>query len=107
MTKRSQLRRQDPDDLVPADCRQSPQRFQKHRPKTDKGKQRSRGNALRHGLTAETVIGTLEDAHDYKAFEAAVAADFDAHLRLNESWSCGLRDCYGDCAARRASKSVC
>jgi hypothetical protein len=62
MTKRSQLRRQDPDDLVPADCRQSPQRFQKHRPKTDKGKQRSRGNALRHGLTAETVIGTLEDA---------------------------------------------
>jgi hypothetical protein len=60
MTKRSQLRRQDPDDLVPADCRQSPQRFQKHRPKTDKGKQRSRGNALRHGLTAETVIGTLE-----------------------------------------------
>jgi hypothetical protein len=47
-------------------------------PKTKQGKQRSRGNALRHGLTAETVVRTLEDARDYKAFEEAVAADFDA-----------------------------
>src|SRR5436305_7424891 len=35
-------------------------------------------NAVRHGLTAETVIGALEDAEDYKAFEAAVIADYDA-----------------------------
>src|SRR5436305_2571144 len=35
-------------------------------------------NAVRHGLTAETVIGQLEDAEDYKAFEAAVIADYDA-----------------------------
>jgi hypothetical protein len=40
--------------------------------------QRSRCNAVRHGLTAETVIGALEDAEDYKAFEAAVIADYDA-----------------------------
>ena len=47
-------------------------------PKTEAGKQASRCNAVRHGLTAETVIGALEDAEDYKAFEATIAADYDA-----------------------------
>jgi hypothetical protein len=47
-------------------------------PKTEAGKQASRRNAVRHGLTAETVIGALEDAEDYKAFEAAITADYDA-----------------------------
>jgi len=47
-------------------------------PKSEEGKQVSRCNALRHGLTAETVIGSLEDAEDYKAFEAAITADYDA-----------------------------
>jgi hypothetical protein len=47
-------------------------------PITEEGKQRSRCNAIRHGLTAETVIGALEGAKDYPAFEAAIIADYDA-----------------------------
>ena len=47
-------------------------------PKTEAGKQASRCNAVRHGLTAETVIGALEDAEDYKVFEGAIIADYDA-----------------------------
>src|SRR6204780_2424459 len=51
-------------------------------PTTQEGKQRSRCNAVRHGLTAETVIGALEDSEDYKAFEAAIVADYDAQTTV-------------------------
>jgi hypothetical protein len=47
-------------------------------PATDAGKQRSRRNAVRHGLTAESVITTLEDEEDYKAFELSVTSGFNA-----------------------------
>ena len=47
-------------------------------PRTEDGKLQSRRNAVRHGLTADTVIGSLEDAEDYRAFEAAITADYDA-----------------------------
>jgi hypothetical protein len=45
-------------------------------PNTEYGKRQSRRNALRHGLTAETVIDLVEDSADYKAFEKAVVAEY-------------------------------
>jgi hypothetical protein len=51
-------------------------------PKTDLGKQRASQNAVRHGLTAETVIVPLEDADDYRAFEQAVTADYEAETAV-------------------------
>src|ERR1700745_2342527 len=51
-------------------------------PRTEEGKRRSRRNALRHGLTAETVVYGLEDTKDYRAFEATIIADYDAHTAV-------------------------
>ena len=44
-------------------------------PRTEHGKRRSRRNAFRHGLTAETVVRGLEDARLYRAFQAAIISD--------------------------------
>jgi hypothetical protein len=51
-------------------------------PVSEDGKKKSRQNAVRHGLTAETVITALEDAEDYAAFEMAVTADYDAQTAV-------------------------
>jgi hypothetical protein len=45
-------------------------------PRTQEGKQRSRLNALRHGLTATTVVSALENAADFQAFEQSILADY-------------------------------
>ena len=51
-------------------------------PRTEAGKQRSRRNAMRHGLCAETVIECFEDIEDYKAFEATIILDYDAQTAV-------------------------
>ncbi len=45
-------------------------------PRTEQGRRRSRLNAIRHGLTAETVIAAFENADDYSSFEDAIASDY-------------------------------
>jgi hypothetical protein len=47
-------------------------------PTSEAGKRSSRRNAVRHGLAAETVVEVLEDLEDYRGFEAAVIASYDA-----------------------------
>src|ERR1700719_2988533 len=51
-------------------------------PKTEAGKKRSCHNAVKHGLTAETVIAGLEDSQECMAFELSVTADFDAQTAV-------------------------
>jgi hypothetical protein len=45
-------------------------------PRSEHGKRRSRRNAFRHGLAAETVIDVLEDPADYKALASRINADY-------------------------------
>src|SRR6202163_3447717 len=51
-------------------------------PKTEQGKRQSRRNAVRHGLTAEPVVASLEDSEDYRGFEAAIISDYDAQTAV-------------------------
>src|SRR6266550_851957 len=45
-------------------------------PRTENGKRRSRLNALRHGLAAETVVEAFENPASYKKFQATIVSHY-------------------------------
>jgi len=51
-------------------------------PRTEEGKQQSRQNALKHGLTAETVVVGTEDPAAYVAFEEQILTENDPQSAL-------------------------
>ena len=59
-------------------------------PRTDAGKRRSRRNAIRHGLTAETTIGALEDPAAYKALQRAIYGDYRPRTNFEFELVAGL-----------------
>lgn len=53
-------------------------------PRTLEGKSRARRNAYRHGLTAETVIVSLEQGEEYRTFEAGLFDDYAPETLLEQ-----------------------
>jgi hypothetical protein len=54
-------------------------------PRTGAGKHRSRRNAFRHGLAAESVVTVLEDETAYKKFESKIFADYAAETAIDRA----------------------
>jgi antitoxin Phd len=61
-------------------------------PATEEGKQRSRCNTVRHGLTAEDCQRRARGCRRLPAFEAAIVADYDARSARIGSRCCGYLD---------------
>jgi hypothetical protein len=75
-------------------------------PTTEQGKQRSRRNAVRHGLTAETVIGALEDEKTTERSKRRSLPTTMPNQPSNANWCCGWPVYCGDSAALPPWKRV-
>ena len=51
-------------------------------PRTEVGKSRSKLNAVKHGLSAKTVVIGDEDPRDFEALRAALERDFQPETAL-------------------------
>jgi hypothetical protein len=69
------------DDFVSTDRGQSTQCAAQHRPKNRRRQTAITAQRSQTGLTAETIV-PLEDTRDYRAFEAAIIADYDARTAV-------------------------
>ena len=76
-------------------------------PKTEAGKRRSRRNAFRHGLTAETVIEILEDRAGYKALASRIHADYRPASNFELELVARLVSLCGGCGAPPQLKAAC
>jgi hypothetical protein len=74
-------------------------------PQTAAGKRRSRRNAFRHGLTAITVIDTLESAADFEKFERKINVDYSSRTAVEFALVARLPHCFGGCSERLRLKA--
>jgi hypothetical protein len=78
ITKRSQIRKQHPMTSLKQIEANRRNAIKSTGPKTEAGKEQSRRNAVRHGLTAESVVNVLEDPEAYKALATSSLRTYQA-----------------------------
>jgi hypothetical protein len=59
-------------------------------PRTPRGKSRSRRNAIKHGLTARTIVDIFEDGDEFNAFVRQIAAAYRPTSPVHRELICRL-----------------
>ncbi len=77
-------------------------------PRTVRGKSQARRNALRHGLTAQTIISRIEDEDDYRKFEGGSSLSITHRPARSSANSLrGSHPCFGAYGALQRLKQDC